>query len=319
MTDAGEKSALEIETDIERTREDMDDTIDAIKRKLSAEELVERAAAYVRNNSGDIAMNVGQMLKDNPAPFALMSVGLGWLLVSGKFEGDRSSDRLEGPYGGYYDSTSDIGGESASVKRKAAEAYDGISDKISDVMDDVSTKTSAAMDVVSERSHAAIEAGRSTARQHPLLLGAAGLAVGVAVALMLPRTHREDRAVGKARDDLVRQAKDVGKETVDKAKDVAGDAWQAAKQTVIDETAPAKDAKAASSGEKPSSPNQGYRTPGEPMAARKPSDAGMAAGTTTPGSTSTGSTSTGRTSTSTDGGSKDFGRANPLEAGKRLP
>ena len=264
MTDADERRAMEIEHDIERTRAEMDDTIDALKRKFSPEEMVDQAADYMRNHTGDIMMNFGQTLKENPVPLALVGLGIGWLLISGKSDSRRQStsssddDTYESYYEGYSQSSHKVqpSSISATAAKKASAAYEGISDKVAEAVDEISAKTSAAvdslsaracstMDDLSDRAGSAYDATKATAQQHPLVLGAIGLAVGIAAAMLLPRTRQEDASIGEMRDRMVEQVKEAGKETLQKAKDVASDAWDAAKQTVADEVMPDKDDKGA--------------------------------------------------------------------------
>jgi hypothetical protein len=45
-----------------------------------------------------------------------------------------------------------------------------------------------------------------TLRERPMVLGAVALAMGTAVGLSLPRTHREDELMGEARDHLMQKA-----------------------------------------------------------------------------------------------------------------
>jgi len=262
MTDADERSTMALENDIERTRADMDDTIDALKRKFSPEEMVDQAADYMRNHTGDIMMNFGQTLKENPVPLALVGLGIGWLLISGKSDSSRHSasssddDAYESYYEGYSQASQKAHPSSmtATAAKKASAAYEGISDKVAEAVDEISAKTSAAvdglsarasstMDDLSDRAGQAYDATRATAQQHPLVLGAIGLAVGIAAAMLLPRTRQEDASIGEMRDRMVEQVKEAGKETLQKAKDVASDAWDAAKQTVTDEVMPDKDDK----------------------------------------------------------------------------
>jgi ElaB/YqjD/DUF883 family membrane-anchored ribosome-binding protein len=72
-----------LEHDIERTRERVDTTLDAIQRKLSPNEIMEQSMAYIRSGGGaDFARNLGQTVRDNPLPVALIGAGIAWLVVS---------------------------------------------------------------------------------------------------------------------------------------------------------------------------------------------------------------------------------------------
>ena len=81
-----ETSEIErIERELAATRAQLDGTIDALQQKLSPGELMSQAATYFKEGSGmDLSHNIGRSLRDNPIPVALIGVGLGWLLLSGK-------------------------------------------------------------------------------------------------------------------------------------------------------------------------------------------------------------------------------------------
>ena len=74
-----------IERDLAATRARLDGTIDALQQKLSPGELMSQAVTYFKEGSGmDLSHNIGRSLRDNPVPVALIGVGLGWLVLSGK-------------------------------------------------------------------------------------------------------------------------------------------------------------------------------------------------------------------------------------------
>jgi hypothetical protein len=70
---------------------------------------------------------------------------------------------------------------------------------------------------------------------NPLALGVVAVAAGAIIGLMLPRTQAEDRLMGETRDRLMDQAKSTAKETLTKVQTVAGEAYQAAKETAVEE------------------------------------------------------------------------------------
>jgi hypothetical protein len=59
----------------------------------------------------------------------------------------------------------------------------------------------------------------SMLNEHPLALGAIGLAIGAVVAAMAPRTEKEDQLMGQARDDLLDKAKQAGTEKLEQMKE----------------------------------------------------------------------------------------------------
>src|SRR3546814_9150854 len=68
----------------------MDETLDALQRKLSPGQLMDQALDYLRNGPGGFASNLGSRVRDNPIPVALTAVALGWLMMAG---GREETDR----------------------------------------------------------------------------------------------------------------------------------------------------------------------------------------------------------------------------------
>lgn len=83
------RSPEQIETDIERTRTQMAETLDTIQKKFSPGQLLDQALDYldekqVNENLRRFGMNTGAVIKENPIPVALLGVGLTWLTMSGR-------------------------------------------------------------------------------------------------------------------------------------------------------------------------------------------------------------------------------------------
>ncbi len=92
----------QIENDIQRTRAEMTDTIQAIERKLSPKTLMDNAMDTMRTSN----MSAGRMadlVKENPFPMAMVGLGLGWLVIN-SLRGSQSSSQME-DYGHDYGET----------------------------------------------------------------------------------------------------------------------------------------------------------------------------------------------------------------------
>jgi hypothetical protein len=99
-----QRTTSEIERDLDRTRAEMSQTIDALQERLSPGQLFEQGMRYFLSGGGrsftdgaaEFAQNFGRAVRDNPIPFALVATGLAWLMLGG---GRQRSDR----YGVYED------------------------------------------------------------------------------------------------------------------------------------------------------------------------------------------------------------------------
>lgn len=70
----------ELERAADRLRADMDRTLDALERKLSPSQLLDRSLTYLREHGGDMAVAFGDSVRRNPVPIMLTVAGLGWLV-----------------------------------------------------------------------------------------------------------------------------------------------------------------------------------------------------------------------------------------------
>ena len=75
------RSTREIERDVERTRSDIEDTVEALRDKMSLGQIVDEAAHYWRGHGGDeVVSNLAAQARANPLPLALVGIGLAWLM-----------------------------------------------------------------------------------------------------------------------------------------------------------------------------------------------------------------------------------------------
>src|SRR3569833_806481 len=86
----------EIENDIERTRAEVSSTIDAIQSRLTPGQMMDQAFAYARTSlPADFGANLGNTVRDNPVPVALIGVGIGWLMMLGQNSDGRARARRQ--------------------------------------------------------------------------------------------------------------------------------------------------------------------------------------------------------------------------------
>jgi hypothetical protein len=97
-TDPGSRSAAEIEREVQQSRAEIEQTLDAIQERLSPGQLVDQALGYLRGGRGvDFVRNLGDSIAQNPVPVTLMGVGLAWMMFGGQRFG-REGDRGESAY-----------------------------------------------------------------------------------------------------------------------------------------------------------------------------------------------------------------------------
>ena len=226
MKTNGERSPEEIQADVERTRYNLDHTLSAIEQRLNPSQLFDQGVDYLRHSGArEYMTNLGASAKQEPLPLALVGIGLAWLMLSNR-NGHTSASRL---------TDDDL---AASDRGPAHAIADGIRGTVSSVRDGAartSHRISEATHRVGQTAHAAREragqmsaAARERAEQlrhgydrvvneHPLALGAVGLAIGAVLAATAPRSRQEDRLMGNASHRVKDSLNEAGQEQLDRA------------------------------------------------------------------------------------------------------
>lgn len=215
MRHNGERRPEEIQAQIARTRGDMDATLNAIEQRLTPGQMVDQGIDYLRNSgANEFVSNLGGSVKNNPLPVALVGIGIAWLMATGN---------RKPPYA-YTQSESSGPGMMQRASEGMSSAGDSLSQTTRSAKERVGQLGQTARERM-ERVRSQAQRARSSydtmVREQPLALGAIGLAIGACLAAVAPRTRQEDELMGEASDRLAEQAKAVGKEPLEKAKNAA--------------------------------------------------------------------------------------------------
>ena len=222
MRHNAERRPEEIQAEIARTRGDMDATLQAIEQRLTPGQLVDQGLDYLRNSGAkEFASNLSGSVKNNPLPVALVGIGIAWLMATG----NRRPSYAHAP------SESSGSGMMRHASERMSSTKDRLSQSAQSARERVGQIGQAARNQA-ERVRYQAERVRtgydSIVRDQPLALGAIGLAIGACLAAAAPRTRPEDELMGEASDRLTEQAKQIGKQQLEKAQQVAAKAKDAA-------------------------------------------------------------------------------------------
>jgi ElaB/YqjD/DUF883 family membrane-anchored ribosome-binding protein len=166
------KSTHEIERDVERTRSDIEDTVEALREKMSLGQIVDEAGHYFRHNGGTEALsNLATQARANPMPLALVGIGLAWLMSGrgqpsmghtgshmGSYRGS-SEGHASGAYSGGGSSSSNVGSRIGETAGSAKDAVSGAGRKAGEAM---SSGVHKAGDAMSSGMHKAGDAASQT-------------------------------------------------------------------------------------------------------------------------------------------------------------
>ena len=75
-----ESSPEAVERQLERDRAEIDETLDAIGRRLSPGQLLDNTMGYFRAGGSELGSSLARSVKANPFPVILTGVGLAWLM-----------------------------------------------------------------------------------------------------------------------------------------------------------------------------------------------------------------------------------------------
>ena len=248
-----------IERNGEEIRANMNATLDALGRKLSPGQLIDKSTEFLRDNGGDLAANFARQVRENPVPFALTAVGLVWLIAS------QSRSHRSSSYYGTDDFTaedystasltpetqagaSESGSKLSHAKERVQETAQTVRDKLRASRDRIRSSTErvkaggdAARHRVSSAAHAtrsqalrAKDSFATMADEQPLALGAIGIVIGAIIGTALPGTRREDELLGRTRDRTLERARELGSEQYAQLRERAVTAAERAKEAAKD-------------------------------------------------------------------------------------
>lgn len=272
MRHNGDRRPEEILAEIDRTRGEMDRTLNAIEQRLTPGQLVDQGLDYLRHSGAtEFAQNLGGAAKQNPLPVALATIGIGWLMALGRqpaqhegygsnWTSDSSSHSSSGTGSGMRESMSSVKDRASGAMHSASEGVSSAKHKIGDTMSSVRERATGAAHSASEgmasakqRLGSTMSSVADTTRQQyqrarggidylvneqPLLLGAIGLAIGAALGAAAPRTRKEEEMMGEASRNLMDKAKETGSEQLEKAKEIGTQQVEKAKEAMKQTTSP---------------------------------------------------------------------------------
>lgn len=335
--DAGStQDPAELRADIRETRERLGDTLEELGARLNPRHIGEQVKENIRDATigrvghmaRDAADRVNEVrytmmdtIRDNPIPAAMVGIGLGWLFMNARRQGDTRAAYGTAPYagsaryyderGGYagaasygavpYDEASDEHGLAGRARERVGEVAHGaregashLAERASDAAHGVADRARGLASTVADTSRHQARRAEDLLHEQPLAVGAFALAIGIAAGFALPVTDREVEMMGDARDRIVDRVKEAAQETTGKVQAVA--------ERVVSETqATVKETAKEAAREQGLTGSQGSSGAGMQGGA----SGGLAQGGTATGGTATSGTST--SGTSTTGGSGLYG------------
>ncbi len=235
-----QKSPEQIEREIDAQRASIGNIVDQLESKFTPGQMFDQAWGLMQNNGSTFITNLGTSVRNNPVPAVLTSVGLLWLMMSQNRppvpqpvyrtgpDQDRAGVWADGLADGI-DSARDHLHQTAdslkegyqSLKGKAAHLGDNVgaaSENLSHAMHDAGDRLVRNSQVLGQQFNQLL-------KEQPLVVAAAGIALGALLGAALPTTSTEQRMMGRTSAGLV-----------DKVKKQAQEGYEAVRDTVTKTT-----------------------------------------------------------------------------------
>ena len=232
------RSSEEVEREVEETRGSIDRTVEALKDKMTPPQIFDEVMQGMGSAGSKLVSGLGDQVRENPVPLALIGLGLAWLVVGSR----RSTpDYYAEPrsFTSDYDGDLNYGSAKPSLKDRAGQAVSNAKAKIGDAIDGLADMPAAerahalagsAMDAADAAKRRAQQTLDSTLDRDPLIIGALGVVVGAAIGAAIPATRVENRYAGPLRDKVVDKTRTVAQEGLDTVRDAAQAAYGSVKE-----------------------------------------------------------------------------------------
>jgi hypothetical protein len=243
-----DRRTREIRAEIEQTREDMSETIEAIQERLRPGNIVADAKDRVRtattervrqmaDSASETARNVMDQTREmagdfvgggrqNAIPAAMIGVGVAWLLIDRFREGRQQHRTWDDRWNEQRDRSYRMGAYDSSDRYYGQGASSGMPSESGGMTDAASRVASGARGA----GRAARQTGRRAQnqlqrmmRENPLMVGAAAAVIGAAVGMALPETERENEWLGEAKETVVDRAQEMARSAATAVQEAAGD------------------------------------------------------------------------------------------------
>jgi hypothetical protein len=263
----------QIKEQIEETRSQMGDTIDAIQDKLSFSNVSEQISEHVTNavdaakeavydaTIGKAAMLMKEIgdgmsknvvlkkIKQDPLPFILIGAGAGLLAYRIYAQGSEPNPKYRYVNGRSGDSEgltkraslAERSGEKVTdtagkLTDTAGAAYEKVSGVVSSAYTGAGEAAGKAFDTIGGLGTAASDKYQTQIQENPLAVGAVALALGAAVGLAIPSTQYEGQLLGETRQKLIDKAENAAADLIDRTKDAVSSAAETVSAQLSSET-----------------------------------------------------------------------------------
>lgn len=229
-----QKSPEVIEREIDAQRASIGNIVDALESKFTPGQVFDQALSFMQSNGTTFLTNLGTSVRNNPVPAVLTSVGLLWLMMSQNrpptarpsyrvgSDQDKAAEWVDGLADGF-DSARDSLHQTADTLKEGYQTVKGkaahLGDSLGDATENISHAVHTAGDRLVRSSQVMSNQLSQLLKEQPLMVAAAGIALGAMLGAALPSTATEQRYLGKTSAGLTDKVKQQAREGFEAVRD----------------------------------------------------------------------------------------------------
>jgi hypothetical protein len=240
-TEDSQKDPATLEREINQTRAEMNQTLNALEQKFSPGEFLDQSLSYVKQHGGPVLGSLGDTIRENPIPAFVTVAGLVWMVLASNrpktalkartvdYEYDPPVQGYDQAHLNYTESKPGVVAQTAERIKSGAETA---RQKLTSSKEAVGSSLRRTVATAQTQPTRVREGFNHMIEDQPLVLGALGIALGATIGAALPRTEQEDRLVGEASDAAMSRIKETGSESLNQVKETVTRVGEEAKQAV---------------------------------------------------------------------------------------
>lgn len=200
-----QKDPAQIELEIGRQRQHIEEIVQALESKLSPGEMLDRVLGMGKGSGREFAGNLAEAVKANPVPALITAAGLMWLYTANRSAGTSTVTISES-------TTTEVPATSGGLSDKLHAAKSTIGEKAHGAAGSIKSGAHSAKESVAGGVHRATEGYGTMLQENPLAAGAIAVAVGALLGALIPPTRKEDELMGDVSDRLIDRVKTTARE-----------------------------------------------------------------------------------------------------------
>lgn len=242
------KDPERLEREIDQQRDSIGQIVSALESKLSPGEIVDRLMSAGKGSGGEMARNLGNVVKANPMPALLATAGLLWLYSArnetaatrsaARMDYGYTQDRHDGAPSDYASSSSrgSAGSEhegpglkerASHLRENVSEKMHGATSRMGDMAHSVGDRAKHLGGTLRDQTHRATDGFSHMLNENPMAAGAIAIAVGALIGAALPTSRKENQWMGETGDRIRSKASEVADTVRSKGGEMARELGQA--------------------------------------------------------------------------------------------